>query len=342
MTSRERINNTIDRKKVDRVPYSFDITGYVINKLKTHYGIDGDFSAFIGDDLFFGVGHGLPGESLGEGVYKTEFGVVYDYRTGNNIGDCGVIVSHPLKSASLDGYAFPDGTSPARFANFDGESLKKQDRFVIAGITGLFDMCWYLRGLENFMMDMAGDPSFAGKLMDKALEFNLGILEQMPAAVDGIRVGEDWGLQKGLMFGAPMWRKYLKPRLKIMYEAAKKKNLRVFIHSCGDIAELFPDIIELGVEVANPVQPEAMDIVRLQREYGKDIAMYGGLGSQSTLVYGSPGDVVKEAEHRLGLFSGGGYILGPAGAIPTDAKLENVVALVDFVMGLDKETGEFT
>jgi len=336
MTSRERINNTIDRKKVDRVPYSFDITGYIVNKLIKHYGINGDISAFIGDDLLFGVNYSLPGETISDGVYRTEFGVVHDYGGGHNIGDWGAIVSHPLKNATLDGYTFPDGSDPARFANFDGERLKNQGRFVIAGITGLFDMCWFLRGFENYMMDMAGNESFAGKLMDKALEFNLGILAQMPDAVDGIRVGEDWGLQKGLITGAPLWRKYLKPRLKIMYEAARKKNLRVFIHSCGDISELFPDIIELGVEVVNPVQPEAMDIVKLQREYGKYITMYGGLGSQSTLVYSSSGDVIKEVEHRLDLFSDGGYILGPAGAIPTDAKIENVVALVDYVMNLNK------
>jgi uroporphyrinogen decarboxylase len=92
------------------------------------------------------------------------------------------------------------------------------------------------------MADMAGDENFAGQLMDKALEFNLGVLSKMPEGVDGVRIGEDWGLQKGLIFGAPLWRKYLKPRLKIMYEAAKKKGLRVFIHSCGDISEIFPDM----------------------------------------------------------------------------------------------------
>jgi uroporphyrinogen decarboxylase len=85
----------------------------------------------------------------------------------------------------------------------------------------------------------------------------------------------------------------------------------------------------------NPVQPEAMDIARLKCEYGKYITMYGGLGSQSTLVYGSPADVVKEIESRIELFSDGGYILGPAGAIPTDAKIENVVALVDYVRNLN-------
>ena len=336
MTSRERINNTIDRKKTDRVAYSFDITSYIVNKLIKYYGIEDDFFRFMGDDLFFGVGYGLPGERISENIYRDEFGVAHDYGNNRSIGDWGVIVSHPLKEAALDGYTFPDGSDPARFANFDGESLRNQDRFVIVGMTGLFDTGWYLRGFENFMMDMAGDGDFAGKLLDKALEFNLGVLAQMPDAVDGIRVGEDWGLQKGLIFGAPLWRKYLKPRLKIMYESAKKKNLRVFIHSCGDIAELFPDLIEIGVEVVNPVQPEAMDIAKLQKEYGRYITMYGGLGSQSTLVYGSPGDVITEAENRLELFSDGGYILGPAGAIPTDAKIENVVALVDYVMQLNK------
>jgi len=328
MNSRERINNTIDRKKTDRVAYSFDMTGYVANKLREHYGVKGDLPEFTGDDLLF-VGFGAPGRNGGD-----EFGVARDYNNDKNIGDWGSIVLYPLPVATLEGYIFPDGANPERFAGFDSEAMKAQGRFVIAGMTGLFDMCWFLRGFENYMMDMADGGGFAGRLMDKALEFNLGVLSKMPEGVDGVRIGEDWGLQKGLIFGAPLWRKYLKPRLKIMYGAARKKGLRVFIHSCGDISELFPDIIELGVEVVNPVQPEAMDIARLKGEYGKYITMYGGLGSQSTLVYGSPADVAAEIEDRLELFADGGYILGPAGAVPTDAKIENAVALVDYVKRL--------
>jgi uroporphyrinogen decarboxylase len=328
MNSRERINNTIDKKNTDRIPYSFDLTGHIVNKLKQYYGLSGDLFEFTGDDLLF-VGFGAPGRNGGD-----EFGIVRDYNNDKNVGDWGSIAFYPLPEPTLDGYIFPDGKNPQRFAGFDSETMKKQGRFVIAGMTGLFDMCWVLRGFENYMMDMAEGGSFAGKLMDKALEFNLGVLSAMPEGVDGVRIGEDWGLQKGLIFGAPLWRKFLKPRLSIMYEAARKKGLRVFIHSCGDISELFPDIIELGVEVVNPVQPEAMDIARLEREYGKYITMYGGLGSQSTLVYGTPADVTAEIENRLGLFSDGGYILGPAGAVSTDAKIENVVALVDYVRGL--------
>ena len=337
MTSRERINNTIDRKPVDRVPYSFDLTGIVADGLRNHYRLapDVNLHAHIGDDLLY-VGSSLFDAAGDNPLLQTdEFGTLWD-RSGMNrqIGDWGTILSHPLKEASLQGYAFPDGANPARFAGFDVGAFRAQGRFVILGVIGLFDIGWQLRGFEDFMMDMAGDETFAEELLDKALEFNLKLLSCAPDGIDGVRFGEDWGLQKGMIMGAQLWRKYLKPRLRIMYEAARKKGLRVFIHTCGDIAEIFPDLIEIGVEAVNPVQPEAMDIAFLRREYGRDITMYGGLGSQSTLVYGSPADVVAEAKSRLALFDNGGYIIGPAGAIPTDAPLENVIALVDFLRGL--------
>ena len=335
MTSRERVINTLCRKAVDRVPYSFDMTSRIAGRMVKRYGVAPDeFSRFMGDDLLF-ADCSAPGVRLDNGRYMDEFKVEWDVSDeSHEIGDFGSIAAYPLPEPDLAGYAFPDGRDPVRFMDFDAQAMKSQGRFVILGMTGLFDFCWHLRGFENFMMDMASGDAFAGALMDKGLEFNLDVVAGIPDGMDGVRIGEDWGLQKGLITGAPLWRKYLKPRLKILYEAVRKRGLKLFIHTCGDIAELFPDIIELGVEVVNPVQPEAMDIRFLQREYGKDIVMYGGLGSQSTLVFGTPADVVAEARDRLALFAGGGYILGPAGAIPTDAPDDNVAALVDFAMGL--------
>ena len=163
------------------------------------------------------------------------------------------------------------------------------------------------------------------------LEFNLGLIDQIPRFMDGVRFGEDWGQQNGMLMGPSIWRKYLKPRLKIMYGAALKKGLNVFIHSCGDISEIFPDLIDIGVQVVNPVQPEVMDVEALKREYGKDIVLYGGMGCQNTIPKGTVEDVLDEARKRLDILGrDGGYIFGPAGAIPTDAKLENVIALMDF------------
>jgi uroporphyrinogen decarboxylase len=264
-----------------------------------------------------------------------EFGIRWDTSDqAHAIGDWGSILAYPLPEPTLAGYHFPDGDDPRRFSGFDSEALKAQNRFVILSITGLFDLCWHLRGFENFMMDMASGDDFADALLNRALQYALELVAAIPEGVDGVRVGEDWGLQKGLITGAALWRRLLKPRLKILYGAIRARGLRLFIHSCGDIAELFPDIIEMGVEVVHPIQPEAMDVARLQREYGRDIAMYGGIGTQSTLVFGTPEDVVAEAEERLTTFREGGYILGPAGAISTDAKIENVIALADFAISL--------
>jgi len=287
---------------------------------------------YIGDDMLY-VGGGLIKERTETG-YTDELGVRRDTSGRNRlIGDWGGILEYPLPEPSLDVYAFPYGGDPRRFAGLNSEALRAQGRFVMLGMTGLFDIGWSLRGFEAFLADLASGGHFVDELLDGALQFQLESVAAIPEGVDGVRVGEDWGLQKGLITGARIWRKYLKPRLRILYGAIRARGLRLFIHSCGDIAELFPDIIELGVEGVHPVQPEAMDIEALHREYGKDITMYGGIGTQSALVYGKPEDVVAEAASRLRTFSDGGYILGPAGAISTDANIDNVIALTDFAMG---------
>jgi len=345
MTAKERVNATIDRKPVDCVPYSFDFTWPIANKLASHYGIDfknapyterwAELYSLIGDNFLY-VSAKPPDEIDNESkTSRDEFGVVRDNSGKNSsIGNWPAIVSSPLSDALLDNYAFPDGAGNQRFSWLDTDALKKQDRFVIVSLMGLFDLCWCLRGFENFMMDLIGDERFANILLDKTLDYCLGIVSKIPDCVDGVRVGEDWGLQKGMIFGADLWRKLLKPRLKVLYEAIRKKNLRVLIHTCGDISEIFPDIIEAGVEIVHPIQPEAMDVAMLQREYGRYITMHGGIGTQSTLIYGSPKDVIAEARNILNLFKDGGYIFGPAGGISADTELRNVLTLIDIAMAM--------
>jgi len=336
MTSRERVHRAIGRKAVDRVPYSFDLTSRIAAMLAQRYGVlEEELPLFLGDDLLYVSGDEIAESSASPGVMLDHFGVLWD-RSGKNqtIGDWGTILRYPLPEPGFGGYVFPCGANPGIFAGLDSAVLRKQDRFVVLHMTGLFDICWHLRGFENYMADMAGNEHFAAMLMDKALAYNLDFLNSVPDGVDGVRVGEDWGLQRGLIMGLRLWGKFLKPRLRVLYTAIQQKGFRVMIHSCGDIAELMPDLIELGVEVVHPVQPEAMDVNFLQREYGRDISFYGALGSQSTLVYGGPEDIVGEARNRLAIFKDGGYILGPAGAIPTDARPETVIALTDYAMGL--------
>jgi uroporphyrinogen decarboxylase len=116
-----------------------------------------------------------------------------------------------------------------------------------------------------------------------------------------------------------------------MYEKCKKSGCAVFIHSCGNITELIPDLIEMGVDVVDPIQPEVMDLKFIKKEYGRDIVFFGGVGAQSTLPLSTPEQVVNEIKRLLGFMNNGGkFILGPSGAISTDTPVENIVALIEF------------
>lgn len=337
MNSRERMKNTIAGKRVDRAPYSFDLTSVIADRIASYYMINPqDVHEFIGDDIRY-LGGGYPAGYVRapceEGCRIDEFGVIWDTsKKQNSVGDWGEILSSPLKEPSLETYKFPDGHAAGRFDYLRKNALEATGRYLLVAMDGIFDKGWHLRGFENLLADFALEQDFVEELLDRVLEYNLGIISQIPKYIDGIRFGEDWGQQNGLLMGPVFWRQYLKPRLKTMYGAAKKRGFHVMIHSCGDIEELFPDLIEIGVDVVNPVQPEVMDVEFLKREYGRNIVLYGGLGCQSTMPFGSPADVINEAKHRLAVLGdNGGYIFGPAGAVSTEVKTENIVALVDFV-----------
>jgi len=322
------------------VPYSFDITGNVADKLVRHYGItDGDVHKFIGDCLLYtgcGNADGFDPSTGDPSLQRDEFGTVWLRDKGlREIGDWGGIREFPLKEPRLGDYKFPDPNDPGRYRHMRADWLTSSDRYVILASNGLFDVCWHLRGFEEFLMDMAYEKAFVNGLLDRILEYNLAVISNIPDTVDGIRFGEDWGQQDGMLMGKPYWEEYLKPRLRKMYGLARSRGFDVFIHSCGDISAVFGDLADMGVQVVNPVQPEVMDVAFLKREYGRDLTLYGALGSQSTIPHGTPAEVVDEAKRMVELLGkGGGYIMGPAGAIPAEASVENVSALVDYAMSL--------
>jgi hypothetical protein len=165
------VYNTLNRQPVDRVPYSFDLTSRVARRLEKHYGVtEGDIMRFIGDDLLYVGSDAIP---LAKGIdqYEDEFRVVWDMSDkSHDIGDWGSILRQPLTEPEWGTYRFPDGANPLRFKNFDVQAMKKQDRFVNMVLTGLFDICWHLRGFENFMMDMAAGEDFADLASPKELE----------------------------------------------------------------------------------------------------------------------------------------------------------------------------
>jgi len=148
--------------------------------------------------------------------------------------------------------------------------------------------------------------------------------------VDAMIFGDDWGMQTGLQMGAKLWREFIYPRIQQMYALVKSKGKFVFIHSCGKVDEVFPDLIEIGLDVFNPFQPEVMDVFEMKRHYGDRLTFFGGISVQKTLPYGSVAEVKDEVKQLLEIVGkNGGYIAAPSHDIPGDAKPENIHTMIE-------------
>lgn len=334
MDSKERIDLVVAGKIPDKIPYCIELTKKGKENFARDYEIPVEsIERFIDNDLLyvnFSHPENFTPEKLQNGKIRDEFGVTWDMEKASNIGDWGM-VDHPVKDLSLEGYNFPSAAGKGRF-NETGKIVRKNPgKFNLLQMVGIFEIPTRFAGMENIMVAIGSDEDFAFKCFDMALEFNLGILGQIPDYIHGVRFIEDWGDQRGLMMGVEYWRKYLKPRLRIMYEECRNKGCAVSIHSCGNITELIPELIEIGVDIIDPIQPEVMDLHFIKKEYGKDVVLFGGIGTQSTLPLCTPEQVIEEAKNLLSFMSvGGNFIMGPSGAVTVDTPSENIAALIEF------------
>lgn len=331
LTKRERVYATINRANLDAIPWQFNMTQAVIRKLEAYYGVE--WEKALDDHVVYVTPHSLVPEdiALAPDTVRNEYGAVWrrsarDY----TVGDWGELVEYPLKEPSLFGYSFPDGTRKERWDNAPQVREKYPDHFLVAHGYGLFEHGWALCGFENYLSYVASEHKFIEELTEGLAQFSCDVTLQLAGTgVDAIRIGDDWGFQSTLMMQPDVWRKLYKKYYQRVYAAAHQVGLVVSIHSCGNITALLPDLIEIGVQVVHPLQPEAMNVAFCQREYGRDLTFWGGLGSQSTLPYGTPDDVRREVRERLDLFHAGGYILAPAGSAPAETPAENIAAIVD-------------
>jgi uroporphyrinogen decarboxylase len=197
----------------------------------------------------------------------------------------------------------------------------------------LFERAWSLVGMEDLMVYLLTEPEFIRDLLNQIADYNIRLIRNSAAlGVDCMHFGDDWGSQHGPLISPELWRDLIKHPFRRMCRASRDVGLPVSLHCCGNVEALMDDIVEGGVAVFDPFQPEAMDIWKLREKYRGRLTFWGGLSVQKTLPYGTPEQVRAETRKLLAdMAPGGGYIIAPAHSISGDVSVENIEAFLETV-----------
>jgi len=339
MTSKERWLAILNRQKPDRVPMIYSATSEAHEKLMKHLGLNSweelHQRLHIDRGAYAGPSYIGPPAPAGEDIFGRRYQAV-DYGMGS-YNEC---VYHPLaKYQSVEEieahYTWPNPDWWDYF-NIPQQIAGKEDYPLSAGGSEPFLTYKELRGQEQAFIDLIENPEIVhyclDKLFDLAYENTRRIYEQIPGKVTVSYIAEDMGGQQSLMFSPAQIREFLLPRMKRMIDLAHQADVYVMHHNDGAIRPILPDMIELGIDILNPIQWRCKGMERegLKRDFGDKLIFHGGVDNQYTLAFGSVEEVRQEVIDNLRLLgAGGGYILAPCHNIQAVSPPENIVAMYD-------------
>ena len=320
----------LEGRKVPYVPWHCEFTVEAADKLRKHFGrddlhqlLDNHFIKLADDTGFF--------TDLGNDRFRDIFAVVWNRNLDKDIGNPENCV---LPEPTLKGYQFPEPLDRPFFDDIPEKISRNKDCFRVFKIgLSLYERAWAMRGMENLLIYMATNAAFVEDLLDCITEYYLALIDRsVQQDIDAFHFGDDWGSQRELIMGPRYWRKYIKPRMARMFARIRQAGKYVSLHSDGNITSIFPDLIEIGLDIYNPFQPEIMDVYALKKEYGDRLCFHGGIGVQELLPHATPQEVRAEVQRLIAeVGAGGGYILAPSHSILGDVPVENVVALLETV-----------
>jgi uroporphyrinogen decarboxylase len=352
MNSRKRVLTALEHKEPDRVPIGANLTLQVAESLSKIYNIQfkkqiaflsnrisfNEVLVKLGNDMIF-VGACAPSgfsyKRYPDGSYDDEGGI-----RRKKIGYYDEIIKHPLASvetvAQLNNYfdkiGFPDPNIDSRF-NFATEEIRRYSKnYAVTGVVEctMFELSWYLVGMEKILKDLVRKKNYVLELIDKIKEFHIEIGKNLvKLGCDIILTGDDFGTQTGMLISPKLWREIFKSRFSMVFDQLKRanKNIKIAYHSCGSIVPIISDLIEIGLDILNPLQPRAsrMDGRVLKEKYGNQLSFWGAIDEQKILPFGTSAEVKKEVREKISnLAHGGGYIIAPAHNIQPDTPLKNI------------------
>jgi len=355
MTSRENVLRALRRDNPESVPFEFVLCPAHIENFKRKTGTE-DYMSYYDFPLRY--------VELNPTRLKTDFSVFYDELPAgaeplNWNPEWGVLgvqgstahfqeMLHPMKNfdstEQIEAYPWPDFTADYRWEGIPAKvkQLKDNDLIAVAAMQmTVFEVSWYLRGMDKFMMDLVINRDFADALMDKIIDIRVEMAKRYAqAGFDILMLGDDVSTQEGMMLSPELWRETQKWRLEKVIKAAKQVNpeILIFYHGDGNLQTIIPDLIEIGVEILNPVQPECMNPIEIKRLYGDRLSFWGTLGTQTTMPFGTPEQVkqtCRELIEQVG--KGGGLLLAPTHVLEPDVPWENIEAFLEAV----KEYGKY-
>jgi uroporphyrinogen decarboxylase len=359
MNSRERVLTALRRDGTpDRVPIQFDLCRSLLEGLSEKHGIPVHYTPSYYEDLMYRisanelrtamgsdcvlVGGSLPARyshpKTDDGCIVNEFGM--KMRQGPLYME---VIEEPLADVSsvdeVKRFPFPDPLAEGRF-----DDAKRyietygNDYFVIGDLElTMFEMAWHMVGMEKYMIDLAMGEPYVGALLDRTTAFSIGVGKALvELGVDGIWTGDDFGGQNGMLISPTTWRAVFKPRFAELFAELKSANPDVLImyHSDGAVAPILDDLIEIGMDVFNPVQPnvpghEPRD---LKSKFGDRLSFWGAIDQQHLLPHGPAQEIEQDVREKIEILgANGGYMCSPAHIVQADTSIENVEAFIEAV-----------
>lgn len=343
MKSRERVLTAMNHVQPDRAPTDLQAVEEIWVKLRNHFKTtsnDDILNALNVDCRWIGPSYiGPLPKTYSDGSYKGWGGSILK-KVKNQFGAYDEVVKFALNEAEtcedMDKLIKLPDPNDYDFSVITKMCKKYDDNFILAGWASMFYCPTLVRSTENVLVDMALNPEMASYLFNISVEWHLAYHERLLAAgkgrIDAMQIADDFSTQLAPLMSPEMFRMYFKDPFKKFVDLGKSYGAKIFLHCCGSVYKLVPDLIEWGVEILDPVQTTASNMVpeQLKTEFGKKLTFHGAVNTQLILPCGTSEEVKKNSRNLVEVLGkDGGYILSACHAIQADVPVENVLALYD-------------